>query len=302
MLTLPNFERLKIFHIVYVNRSIQKAANLLNVTRSAVSQSLKMLEQELGTKLFIRDSKNFQTSPEADELFKTIDPFVTELHGALQKLEAGNKSPVGHLRLGAPMDFGSGRLTKIIGKFRKSYPEVTFEISLAVPVKQLELLCEGKIDIAFIDNGDVHAGGFPVAVQNLMKEEFVLVASPALFKKYDLAHPNLEKLAEVPVVDYLPYAPVIRMWFKHHFGKEPSCCRVAFSAESVRAVLNAIESDIGIGVVPDLLISEDFKRLKKVETPRGRFINQIMIARQLGKRATAREKEFLQFCKEQLKS
>lgn len=301
MLTLPNFERLKIFHVVYSNRSIQRAANLLNVTRSAVSQSLKLLEEELGTKLFIRDSKNFQASSEAEELFKTIDPFVSELQGALQRLEAGIQSPIGHIRIGAPMDFGSGHLTKLIGKFRKDFPEITFEILLAVPVKQLGLLCEGKLDLAFIDNGDIHASGFPVTVQNLIKEEFILVASPTTFKKFNLTAATVENIARVPVVDYLPHAPVTKMWFKHHFSKEPSDLKVAYSAESVRAVLNAVATDIGIGVVPNLLVSGDFKHLKKIETARGRFINQIVIARQIGKRVTAREKAFIQFCKAELK-
>src|SRR4051794_12486476 len=112
MLTLPNFERLKIFHLVYLNRSIQKASDLLHVTRSAVSQSLKGLEEEIGSTLFIRHSKKFQPTSQAEELFKAIDPFVSELHGALLRVEEGIKTPVGVLRIGAPTDLGSGMLTR----------------------------------------------------------------------------------------------------------------------------------------------------------------------------------------------
>lgn len=295
MLTIPNFERLKIFHIVYLNRSILKAANVLNVTRSAVSQSLKALEGELGTLLFIRDSKKFQPTPEAEHLFQAINPFVNELHTALQHLESGIKTPVGRIRIGAPMDFGSAHLTKIIGKFRKKYPLVTFELHLAVPVKQLELLCEGKLDMAFIDNGDVHAEKYPVSIQTVMKEEFVMAATEKLFKEFQLQNTSARSFTEVPIVDYLHHAPVTRMWIKHHFSKAPIQLNVVFSAESVRAVLTAIAEDIGIGVVPHQLLVSEFKHLKPIETSKKPFINQVMIARQQGKQTSFRETEFIRF-------
>ena len=68
MLTLPDLNRLKVFYVVYANKSIIRAANVLNVTRSAVSQSLKALEKEIHTTLFIRDSKKVQPTPAAETL------------------------------------------------------------------------------------------------------------------------------------------------------------------------------------------------------------------------------------------
>jgi DNA-binding transcriptional LysR family regulator len=300
MLTISNFDRLKVFHIVYLNRSILKAANVLNVTRSAVSQSLKGLEEEIGIPLFIRDSKNFLPTAEAEHLFQTINPFVNELHSALQHLESGIQKPIGHLRIGAPQDFGSGYLTKIIGKFRKKYPEVTFELELAVPIKQLDLLCQGKLDLAFIDNGDIHAEKYPVSVQSIMREEFVMAGSEKNFRDLGLHDLSKSKLSSLPIVDYLAYAPVTRMWIKHHFSKVPQNLNVVFSAESVRAVLTAILSDIGVGIVPQNLITGEFKNLKIVETSKKPFINQIVIARQLGRRASLRENEFVKFCRQEV--
>ena len=125
MLTLPNFERLKVFHSVYGARGIQRAAELLHVTRSAISQSLKSLEDELGTVLFVRDARRFQPTPEADELFRAVDPFIHNLRATLEK----RAEPGGHLRIGAPMDFGSDRLTGLMARFRRRHPSVTFRRS-----------------------------------------------------------------------------------------------------------------------------------------------------------------------------
>ncbi len=302
MLTLPNFERLKIFHLVYQNKSIQKAADRAHVTRSAVSQSLKRLEDELGTKLFLRDAKNFKATPEGEALFRTIDPFVSDLNQALQKMDSGLKTATGLIRVGAPMDLGSNQLTKTMARFRQKYPDIRFELHLAVPIKQLEMLTDGKLDLAFIDNGDIHAGQFPVSIQPFLKEEFVLAASKALFKSAKLGSAKFEDLSSLPFIDYVPHAPVTRLWFKHHFGKEPKNLLPVFTAESVRAVLNAISLDMGAGVIPERLISGEFSDLKIIETSRGRFLNEIVIARQLGRKANFREKEFIQFCKSELRN
>ncbi len=300
MLTIPNFERLKIFHIVYLNRSILKASSALNVTRSAVSQSLKILESELKVPLFIRDSKNFQPTSEADKLFQSIHPFVNELHATLQQFESNAKISTGHLRIGAPQDFGSGHLTQIIGKFRKKYPQVTFELILAVPTKQLDLLCDGKLDLAFIDNGDIHAKKYPVSVQTVMKEKFVMAASEKNIKKFNLHEkPTLKDLSEIPIVDFLHHAPVSCIWFRHHYGKIPLKLNVVFSAESIRSVLTAITEDIGFAVVPQHLLTEKYKTIKTISTSKKPFENQIMIARQIGKMKTLRETEFISFYKNQ---
>lgn len=298
MLTLPNFERLKIFHVVYGNKSILKAAEMLNVTRSAVSQSIKSLEAELGTTLFIRDSKKFLSTPDADQLFKVVKAFVDELNSTLSHIESGQKFPVGHLKIGAPMDFGSDILTKIIGQFRKKFPGVTFELHLAVPIKQLDLLCRGELDLAFIDNGDIHSEKYPVTIQSLMKEEFVLVTSEKLFTDFRLQSLSMDTFAHLPIVDYLNHAPVMQMWIKNHFKKASSKLNVVYSAESVRAILHAISENIGVGIVPRRLLGGEFKKLRVIESNK-KFINQMLIARQQGKKASLRETEFMKFYRQE---
>ena len=301
MLTLPNFERLKVFHTLYCHGSIQRAADAMGITRSAVSQSLKNLEHELGTKLVIRTSKKFLCTEEGEHLFKTVDPFISDLRTALESLDAGKNNLSGLLRVGAPLEFGSEQLTKIIGEFRRKFPDIIFELILAIPIRQLELLCAGKIDIAFIDNGDIHAQNFPVVIQKFIQEEFVMVAHPNLLKATKIEKVDFQTLSKMPIVDYLPHAPVARMWFRHHFSREPKHLPVAFSAESVRAVLNAISCGIGIGIVPDRLLVGTFAQLTIIETARGRFTNQILIARQEGRRIKSREREFIAFCQDWVK-
>ena len=297
MLTIPDLNRLKVFYIVYANRSIVRAANVLNVTRSAVSQSLKALEKEVHTPLFIRDSKKILPTPAAESLFKIMGPFFQELESALNTIESGRKHPIGHLRIGAPLDFGSGHLTEVIGKFRQMHHEVTFEVILGVPAKQLDLLTEGKLDIAFIDNGDVFIKSYPISVETVQREEFVLVSNNKFYSENIRGDHSFTKLQSLPIVDYLSHAPVARMWFKHHFGRSITELKVNYSAESVRAVIKAISLGMGVGVVPTELIQSEKNKLKIISTEKNELVNQIALALPLSKKLTFTERAFIAFYK-----
>jgi DNA-binding transcriptional LysR family regulator len=301
MLTLPDFNRLKVFYFVYKHRSLIGAAQSLSITRSAISQSLKALEAELRLKLFLRNSKRVVPTEHGVQLFQSIEPFIESLQAIVQQLETGQRSPAGHLRIGAPQDFGSMQLTEGIIEFRKKYPDVTFELTLATPVTLLKLVSDGKLDLAFVDNGDIHAKDYPVSITTVMREKFVLVCS----KKYFDGHvrqdsPTLANLIKLDFVDYLPHAPVTKIWMKHYFGKSVTDIRVSFSAESVRAVVRAVQGGLGLGVVPLNLVEGDLKagRLKAVcEAGRG-LTNQITLARPLERTPSARESLFVSFFKE----
>lgn len=296
MLTIPDLNRLKVFYVVYVNQSIVHAANTLNVTRSAVSQSLKALERELHTPLFVRDSKKVQPTPTADSLFQLMEPFFQELESKIHQIETGRKHSAGRLRIGAPLDFGSEHLTEVIAHFRKQNPLVSFEVVLGVPVKQLDLLCSGKLDIAFIDNGDVFKKTYPISTETVQKEKFVLTASPKFYSDHIKGSQSIESLQKVPIVDYLSHAPVARMWFKHHFNRSISDLNLVYCAESVRAVTKAISLGIGAGVIP-LYLAEQ-ARLKVISTQK-ELINQIPLALPLAKQPTFTEKSFISFYKSQ---
>lgn len=296
MLTIPDLNRLKVFYVVYSNKSIVRAAIVLNVTRSAVSQSLKALEEEVHATLFVRNSKKMLATPAADSLYKLMVPFFQDLNSALQNIETGRLHPIGHLRIGAPLDFGSDHLTQVIAKFRKAYPEVTIELILGVPVKQLDLLCEGRLDIAFIDNGDVFEKSYPISVNTVQREEFLMVSGAKFYADNIKGDRSLAKLQRLPIVDYLPHAPVTRMWFKHHFNKSITDLTVVYSAESVRGVIKAISLGMGIGVVPRHLIQSASGQYKVISTERKELVNQISLALPLSKKLTLTEKTFISFC------
>jgi DNA-binding transcriptional LysR family regulator len=300
MLNLPDLNKFKVFYAVYTTGNLVKAAQALSITRSAVSQTLKALEGELGTKLFIRDSKKVLVTEPGEFLYRSLEPLFTELEATIRALETGKKESVGHLRIGAPQDFGSTQLTDAIVAFHKRNPRITFELILATPVILLERLSAGDLDMALIDNGDVHAKNYPVSISKVTSENFIPVCSRGYFQKH-VGRLNLgySEITGLDFIDYLIHAPIVKMWLKHQFGKAPSNPKIVYSAESVRALIRAAEGGLGIAVLPEHLVEGALKagRLKHLY-PSGRaLVNQITLARRLERPVTAREKEFVEFFK-----
>ena len=80
-----NFEYYKVFYHVCAHGSLTAAAQELCISQPAVSQAVRQLEKEAGTKLFFRTSKGVQLTREGELLYHYVKPGVEEL------LEGGNR-------------------------------------------------------------------------------------------------------------------------------------------------------------------------------------------------------------------
>ncbi|MEY8702102.1 LysR family transcriptional regulator [Francisella philomiragia] len=84
---LPPLNSLPVFIAVMKTKSYTKAAEQLFMTHSAVSQSIKKLENYLNKKLFITNKRNLVITDLAKEYYTMIDPLVSEIHNATEILK-----------------------------------------------------------------------------------------------------------------------------------------------------------------------------------------------------------------------
>lgn len=147
---------------------------------------------------------------------------------------------------------------------------------------------------AFIDNADEHEGAFPVALTPLAKETFVMAASRAYYDEHVGRDHSYGNLAAQTFVTYVPTAPVVKMWFKHHFKKAPQTVEQALSVESVHGVLNGVLSGIGLGVVPAHMLAAALagKKVRLIEGTKKPFANEIALATSRHRAPTAAEAAF----------
>ena len=137
----------KIFLYLYEERSISKTANRLYVSQPAVSYSLKELENQLGYKLFYRNSKGIEPTIEAKELYNYISTAFNILNDAEEHVKNLNNLNVGTIRIGVPSHIGFMYLSNYIYDFRLNYPNIKFIIISKSMTEMVEMLESRKLDI-----------------------------------------------------------------------------------------------------------------------------------------------------------
>ncbi len=107
------------------------AARLLGVSPSAVSKSVRRLEDRLGTRLFNRTTRSLTLTPEGEDLFERCARLLREVEGIKAAAALARSEPAGRLRVAAPLALGRLVLAPALGRFRALNPKVDLELRLS---------------------------------------------------------------------------------------------------------------------------------------------------------------------------
>src|SRR5262245_952746 len=131
-MTAPDLNRLRVFNAVHREGGVLGAARALGVTPSAVSQSIKRLEGELGARLFQRVGNRLEPTDEAHELAGVVAEFEARIAATADRVRARRLEPQGVVRVGAPFDFGTRILIPATRRLER-YAALGFEVTFGAP-------------------------------------------------------------------------------------------------------------------------------------------------------------------------
>jgi len=286
---------------VFAKGSVVSAAKTLNVSQSAVSQSLQKLESEIKSPLFTRLHKQLVPTAAGKRLFAITRPFMAELDTLLKTLEQAKDQPFGELRIGAPVEFGKAYFPAIVAAFRKQHPAVTFYIKLGDQNTLIPMLKKGQVDFALVDvfqtqnqylgNLDIYHF-LPVA-----EEEIILACSKEYYERSVKKDHSFKHLTVQKFITYRQDAQVIKSWFKHHFGKSNIHLQTVLTVDSHQAIISAIQHSVGMGIVASHIVIKEIKRgqIIGIKTSKPEIRNQISITQLQDKVPTFTEKIFEKF-------
>ena len=106
------------------------AAELLGRSQPAISLQMKRLEALVESPVFIRNGHQLKLSKTGSILFDSAKKILSINDDLISKLTKSEVS--GRIRLGLPSEFAIALLPKIIGRFSKTYPSVTLEVTSAM--------------------------------------------------------------------------------------------------------------------------------------------------------------------------
>src|SRR6202022_4866433 len=108
--------------------SFRRAASRLGATPSALSHSMRQLEERLGMRLLNRTTRSVSVTDAGLRLLERLRPAISEIAGALEDLNQERQRPMGRLRIYANHLAAAVVIAPIWGRFLSTYPEVPLEL------------------------------------------------------------------------------------------------------------------------------------------------------------------------------
>ena len=145
-----DFHHLKYFVEVADQKSFSKAARNLHISQSAISRTIKALEDELGVVLFMRNAKSVELT-DGGTIFLTHAKRVVFMFEHLKTdFENEFRLEQGSIRIGIPPITDAPIFAQLLGEFKKVYPQIDLELYEQGSKKVEISVQEGLIDIGII--------------------------------------------------------------------------------------------------------------------------------------------------------
>ena len=137
----PPFPQLQAFLAVARLRSFSAAARELGVSRSAVSQAVQQLEEQLGVVLLARTTRSVSLTDAGRRLVETAGPAVRQTVAALTEVSAAPGEAVGRVRLSVPRAAVPFVIAPVVPTFRERHPRV--EVEVCVDDRLVDIVADG---------------------------------------------------------------------------------------------------------------------------------------------------------------
>ncbi|KGJ98075.1 LysR family transcriptional regulator [Thalassotalea sp. ND16A] len=242
---------LEIIRAVDQQGTLTEAANLLCLTQSALSHSIKKLEQQLGVQLWQKRGRNLKLSESGLRILSLANRLLPQFEHAeleMQDIVAGQK---GTLRIGMECSPCFQWLLKVVAPFLKQYPDVDVDIRKEFQFGGLGALLSYDIDL-LITPDPLHKQGLDYIP--VFDYEQVLVVS----EQHRFADKNCISASELAEETLLTYPIEISRLdiFNEFITPAGACVKKHKTIENTEIMLQMVNANRGVAALPAWLVAE----------------------------------------------
>jgi len=237
--------------------SITKAAEQLGYAQSTVTTQIKLLENELGVKLFERYGNTIRITDAGEklleysnEIFRITDRFLDAMHE--------EKEILGSLRIAAVDSVCMTVLPNILNQFIQKYPKVNIKIVSGVADELKHYLASGQADIAFVLDFNKPSDELYLLLEKTVELGFYIAADAPL-ESTGVALKDLKKQKFVLTEPNCQYRKRVEVFLGRN-GIKPN---VIMESSSTEAIIKIVANGLGITYLPGLVANEN-QRIKKL--------------------------------------
>lgn len=245
---MVNLELYRVFYTVAKCGSLTKAAEELYISQPAVSQSIKQLENQLGTSLFNRTHRGMELSEQGGKLiFSEVERALRLFNEAENRIAQMKESATGTIRIGASDTIFEYFLADKIVEFHERFPAVKIEMMADFTPDTIEKLKANRCDIAFVNlpikvDPELHLYG------NCMRLNDVFIAGEK-YKKLAEGTASFASLKDVPLI-MMDKNTVARRTLDNFVEALGVSLQPSIEVGSWELMKRLVMRGMGIGVIP----------------------------------------------------
>ncbi|MFN3146949.1 MAG: LysR family transcriptional regulator [Paracoccaceae bacterium] len=242
---------LRTIRAIHEAGGLARAADLLNITQSALSHQVKGLEEQAGVELFVRRSKPLRLSSAGARLLRLAERVLPEVAAVEEEFRALEQGKTGRLHIAIECHACFEWLFPVLEAFRKAWPEVDVDIRPGLAFDALPALQREDVDLVVSSDPETLEG---VDFTPLFDYEPVFVAA-AQHPLADRPFVVAEDFRDVQLITY----PVERSRldiFSQLLTPAKVEPRSVRQVELTAVILLLVASNRGVAVLPDWVVRE----------------------------------------------
>ena len=255
-------ESLKMFCDLAETASFTKAAQMNQVTQSAVSQQITSLERQLKSRLVERSKKNFRLTREGEVLYEYSKQILSMREAVEHKIHDIKDVVCGTIRVATVYSIGLHDLPNCLTKYLKTYPDVNVHVEYRHAKQVYADVQSNVVDLGLVAYPHREAG---LEIMPWRKEPLVLICHPSdpLAKARSVKLQDLQGHKFIHFEADLPTRIAIDKLFKN--------ARVTVKAvmefDNIETVKRAVEVEAGVAIVPRPTILQEISDKTLAEVP-----------------------------------
>jgi len=244
-----NLERLQIFYAVAIEKSFSNAAKRINKTQSAVSQSIRLLENEVGETLFQRNNRTVLLSEAGRILFEHAVSIIESIEVAQVRIDSLKNLQEGELTISSSMTSACYMLPEVLKKFKNKYPGVKIILKNGLSNQAADMVANKESDVGIVM---LPINNPKLICKPLVVREDVVITS--------INH-ELNMVEDFSVKSLLDYEFILldkeahtRQYINTHFDSIGAIPKVAMEVGNMEIIKQMVKLNFGISVIPRIAV------------------------------------------------
>jgi len=225
-----------------------RAAQRLDMLPSALGRTIRLLEDDLGTRLMTRTTRSVVLTDDGATLLKEARSLLAQADGVAAKIRSRGRREAATIRIGAIDSAAAGLLPMLLQDFRKRRPDVAVKLTEEKTIRLLPRLLSGRLDLALVRPPD--------KPDRRLEFLFLLHETPVV--AVAISHPlaarkrvSIADIADQPLIlperRSRPHSHDLTMKLFAQAGLQ---ARVVQLADEKQTIVNLVAAGLGVAIVP----------------------------------------------------